>query len=209
MQRSGMTIGCDSKNNKRFINESSYVKTIMDIYKLKFTRLQNEIIRLLCINAGKSINQRNIAKKLGVSPTAIAKALKELERDELIKKDKDSLMNLNLITLNRNNEKSIQLKRIENLKIIYQSEMIAYLEENFIGSTLILFGSYSTGEDTIRSDIDLAVIGSRPKVINIQSYEKLLERKINLQFYSSFKEINKNLKTNLYNGIVLSGAIDL
>ena len=51
------------------------MKTIMDTYKLKFTRLQNEIFRLFCINAGKILNKREISLILKVSPTAVANSI--------------------------------------------------------------------------------------------------------------------------------------
>ena len=40
-------------------------------------------------------------------------------------------------------------------------------------------------------------------------FEKILERKINISFYSSFEGIHKHLKENLCNGIVLFGGIRL
>ena len=45
----------------------------MDMYKLKWTRLQSEILRLLCIKSGQILNLRGIANCLKVSPTAVAK----------------------------------------------------------------------------------------------------------------------------------------
>ena len=64
----------------------------MDIYKLKFTRLQNEILRFLCIKSGMSFNLRGLANHLKVSLTAVSKALKLLEKEELasVKKDPGS-----------------------------------------------------------------------------------------------------------------------
>ena len=44
---------------------------MINIYKLKLTNLQQEILRLLFVRAEKSMNQRQIAKVLGVSPPAV------------------------------------------------------------------------------------------------------------------------------------------
>jgi len=181
----------------------------MDMYKLKFTRLQNEIFRLLCVKVGESLNQRTISKKLNVSPTAVSKALIDLEKENLITIKKDKNMNLNLVELNRDSEGVIDLKRIENLKMIHESKVINYLEELFPGSVIILFGSYSYGEDTIKSDIDIAIIGSKEKEMNLEKFEKLLEKEIRINFYDRFNEIHKHLRSNLFNGIVLVGRIDL
>ncbi len=181
----------------------------MDMFGFKFTRLQSEIFRLLCINAGKSLNQREIAKKLNVSPTAVSKSLIYLTDRDLILIKKNGIMNLNLIELNRDNKKVIELKRVENLKMIYESGVINFLDEEFPGSVIILFGSYSYGEDIIDSDIDIAIVGCCSKNVNLDKFEDFFKKDININFYKDFKEINKNLKNNLFNGIVLSGRIGL
>jgi len=212
----------------------------MENYKLKFTRLQNEIFRLLCINSGKKLNQREIAKCLNVSSTAVAKATPLLEKEDLILLDKETRMNLIRISFNRNSQKAIDFKRVENLKRIYESGLVSFLENSFSGSTIILFGSYSKGDDIYSSDIDIAIIGCKeksfvakvtknkrvyvPKRFNkdfpkgseveikkmdLHFFKSFLEKEININCYRSLKEIHKNLKENLFNGIVLSGGIDL
>jgi predicted nucleotidyltransferase/biotin operon repressor len=181
----------------------------MDMYKLKFTKLQNKIFRLLCIKAGSSLSQREIAKLLGVSPTAIGKSVREMLKDGLVKIKRKGNLKVNFIELNRDDLKAIELKRVENLKMVYESGLADFLEEKFPGSTIILFGSYSRGEDTIKSDIDIAVIGREEKEINLKVFERVLERKIIINFYPSLKEIHKDLRENICNGIVLSGSIQL
>ena len=181
----------------------------MNMYKQKFTRLQNQIIRLLCVKVGAQLNQREIAKILKVSPTAVAKSLHLLEEDKLIKLQKLGTMNLKLVELNRDNVKSIFLKRTENLKMIYESGIVEFLYESFPGCVIILFGSYSKGEDTIKSDIDIAIVGSKGKYLDLGEFERKLGRPINLNFYDSIKSIDKYLKSNIVNGIVLVGSIEL
>lgn len=181
----------------------------MDTSQLGFTRLQNEIFRILCIETGVSLNQREVAKALFVSPTAVAKALKGLEKDALIKVERSKTMNLISIRLNRDNPKVIALKRVENLKQVYESDILGYLDGCFPGSTIIIFGSYSQGEDTVDSDIDIAIIGYKEKDLDLSKYEKILKRSISLHNYMSLKEINRNLKGNILNGITLQGVVEL
>lgn len=181
----------------------------MDTYKLKFTKLQNEIFRLLCIKAGASLNQRRIAKLLKVSPTAVAKALPLLSKEGLVLLKKSKEMNLTSIQLNRDESKIIKFKMTENLKLLFESKLTEFLEEKFPGSAIILFGSYSKGEDTIKSDIDIAIIGSKEKKLDLIKFDKLLERTVYLHFYSSLKEIKKELKENILNGITLVGGVEL
>ncbi|MBR9700058.1 nucleotidyltransferase domain-containing protein [Candidatus Woesearchaeota archaeon] len=171
----------------------------MDMYKLKFTRLQNQIVRLLCIKHGKALNQREIAQSLDVSPTAVAKAVKGIG---LIKRTKTKVMT----TIELDMEKASMIKRTENLRLIYESGLADQLEGHFPGCAIILFGSYSFGEDTVKSDIDIAIIGKK-KDIRLERFEKLLERTINLQFYHDIKSVHANLRQNIINGIVIKGLL--
>lgn len=177
--------------------------------KLKLTQLQQNILRLLFIKAGSTINARQMAKNLEVSQPAVSKAIPLLEKIEFIKVKKDKESKRISIELNMDNHKVMQIKRTDNLKFIYESGFADFIEKEFAGATTILFGSYSRGEDTNKSDIDLAIIGRKDKNIDLSYYEKLFEREIRLNFYSNWKEINRNLKENLCNGIVLAGGVEL
>ena len=181
----------------------------METNKLKLTRLQSEIFSLLCKRAGLELNQNSIAKELKVSSTAVSKALKTLKKEDLILVTKQGTMNLILISLNRNNRRIMQLKRVENLRQIYESGLVDELEEKFAGSTIVLFGSYSRGDDNFKSDIDLAVIGRKNKEVSLITFEKILEKKIIINFYPTLKKIHKELKENICNGIVLVGGLEL
>lgn len=180
----------------------------MDIYKLKFTRLQMEIFRLFCVKTGSSLNQSQIAKLLKVTPTAVAKALKSLEKEQIVKIAKGTT-NLNIVELNRDSKKTLEFKRAENLKLLYESGLPEYLEEELPGCTIIIFGSYAKGDDTIKSDIDIAVIGVDRSAIKLDQFEKILEKPIRINYYRDFNKINKYLKSNILNGITISGGVEL
>lgn len=182
---------------------------MVNIYKQKLTNLQQAILRLLFVKSGEALNQRRIAKILEVSPPAVMKALPELEKEALIKLKQDKDSKRWSVELNRENHTVMQSKRADNLKLIYESGLADFLEKEFAGATIILFGSYSRGEDTNKSDIDIAVVGRKDKLIELDAFETFLERKINISFYDSFKVIHKNLKENIFNGIVLYGGVEL
>ncbi len=166
-------------------------------------------MRLLFVKVGKPLNQRAVARLLGVSQPAVMKALPGLEKTGFVttKQDKDSKRWE--IELNRENPRSIQLKRVDNLRQIYESCLSDLLEEKFAGCTVLLFGSYSRGEDTESSDIDIAIVGRGEEALNLEDIEKALGRRINLNFYDSFGSVHKNLRENLFNGIVLVGGVEI
>jgi len=182
---------------------------MVNIYELKLTNLQQRILRLLFVKVGVSLNALGIAKNLKVSQPAVSKALPFLVKEEFVKLQKDKESGRFSIELNRENHKIMQLKRADNLRLIYEFGLADYLEKEFAGATIILFGSYARGDDTLNSDIDIAIIGRKDKLINLINFEKIFERKIILNFYNSFKDIHKNLKENLFNGIILYGGVEL
>ncbi|HLC77296.1 MAG TPA: nucleotidyltransferase domain-containing protein [archaeon] len=181
----------------------------MDIYKINFTVLQQEILRFLFIRPGTTFTERSLAKNLKVSPTAVSNAIEILKRQELIIVKKDEESGRLSISLNRDNDRIFSMKRVENLRFIYESGFADYISEKFPGCTVIVFGSYSFGEDTKGSDIDIAVIGSSKKTLDTEKFNKILERNISLNFYDSLGEIKKPLKENILNGIVINGGIQL
>ena len=183
--------------------------TMVNISKQKLTKLQNEILRLLFVKTGKPLNALRIAQILVVSQPAVSKALPELEKLGFVKIMKNKESGRFSIELNRDNHKVIWLKKVDNLKQLYESDFVQGLYDNFPGATVILFGSFSSGEDTINSDIDIAIIGVKKKNFDLSDFEKVLEREININYYGSWKLIHKNLKDNILNGIILKGAVDL
>ncbi|MBI1968949.1 nucleotidyltransferase domain-containing protein [Candidatus Woesearchaeota archaeon] len=178
-------------------------------YKLELTLLQQEILRLLFMKAGVLVNQHQIAQALHVSQPAVMKALPGLDKERFITVKQDPLSKRWAIGLDKENRRVLHLKRADNLRHLYESGLSDFLENAFAGGTIILFGSYSRGDDLENSDIDIAIIGRKEKKINLSTYEALLERKITLQFYESWGKIHKHLKENLCNGIVLVGGVEL
>ena len=188
----------------------------MDMYKLKWTRLQAEIFRYLCIKAGQTPNLRRIAGQLDVSPTAVSKALVEMEKEGWVAVKKSKTMNLLSIELNRDNSRAIEMKRVENLKMIYESGLSDFLFNKLPGCNIILFGSYSYGSDILidedegyKSDIDIAIVGTKGNDIDLERFDILLERKVNINFYESWDKIHKNLKESILKGIFLNGGVKL
>ena len=167
-------------------------------------------MRFLSLNSGKEFNARGLALGLDVSQPAIMKALPKLDEEELIimRKDKDS--GRFSIKLNINKKEIIDFKRVENLRLIYELGLADFLIDSFPSSlSIILFGSYSFGEDNYDSDIDIAIIGEKEKMVELEGFEKIFGKKIFLHFYKNLNDINKNLRENICNGILLKGGIEL
>jgi len=171
----------------------------------RFTKTEEEILEFLFKNPTTSFRGRALASKLKRPASGVIKSARNLEKFGLLEISKDFTLS---IKLNRENKETFLLKRIYNLEAI-NSHLLKVLSDKLQGSTIIVFGSYSYGEDTEDSDIDIAIIGYSEREIDLQSYEKILSRKIQLHFFKTLDSIHKDLKENIINGIVLEGAIKL
>ncbi len=179
----------------------------MDMCKLKWTRLQAEVFQLLCVRAGKKLSQREIALALKVSPTAVGNCLSLLLKNNFIVAER--MKTIHFISLNRDEPRALWLKRVENLRQIYLSGLLTYLVGELAGGTVVLFGSYARGEDIFSSDIDIAVVGRKSKVLSLDKFEKVLQRKVHVQFFASWGNIESHVRNNILNGIVLEGSVNL
>jgi predicted nucleotidyltransferase len=139
-----------------------------------------------------------------ISPPAVSKAIVQLEKEKLIFINKNFLLE---IRANFESEEFRNFKRIFNLSQIYSSGLYVFLKDNFPLSSCTLFGSYSLGEDSEKSDVDICIEGSE-KILDLEKYEKKLNRKINLEFIN-FKKMSEEFRDNIINGIVLFGYVKI
>jgi len=151
----------------------------------------------------KGFTVREIARLIKVSPPTGASIARILENKDLIKVKKERVQHK--IFGNLEDEYFKQLKRIYN--IFYLSGLTDFLVKNFNPNTIVVFGSYSKGEDTEDSDIDIFVDSVVNKEINLEKFEKELSRRIHLHV-NDIKKIPDDLKKNIINGIILYGFLE-
>lgn len=171
---------------------------------MKNTDTKEKVLELLFSYPLRSFHLRELSRLLNISTPAISLSVKKLEKEKLILMNKKKF--LYEIRVNLDNQGFKNMKRVHNLNNIYNSGLFDYLKERFPFNTLILFGSYSKGDDTEKSDIDIA-IDNKEKKLDLEKYEKKLNRKINIEFID-FNKISKELKNSIINGIVLAGYIE-
>ena len=56
-------------------------------------------------------------------------------------------------------------KRLFNIKMVFESGLADYIVKEHFNPVIVLFGSYSRGEDTEKSDIDIAIFGREKRAI--------------------------------------------
>jgi predicted nucleotidyltransferase len=157
----------------------------------------------------KEFHVRQLSKLLNKSPTTISNYLKKYETEGILKSERK--FNHLLFQANIKSKKFKQLKLNYNLSVLGDSGLIDYLIKEFNHpEAIVLFGSFAKAENVPRSDIDLLIISSSKKQLDLKNFEKKIQHKIQL-FTHSKKEIekmkqkNKELLNNLINGITIYG----
>ncbi len=152
----------------------------------------------------KDFHMREIARDVKLGQPSVINHLSSLKKIGFILREKKGLYPT--YRANRDNEMFKLYKRTNLLLRISEIKFLDYLYDSCLPEAIVLFGSASLGEDIRDSDIDIFV-ASPNKNLDVGKYEKKLKRKINLFFEKDFSRLNKELKNNILNGIVLKGYL--
>ena len=161
------------------------------------------------INPTKEHYLMDISRNIGLAHTSIKKNLKDLVKLGIIIEHSEKKGG-RLFPVYKSNLDSKLFKRyklIHNLSSILESGLIDFIEEKLMPKSIVLFGSYSRGEDIENSDVDLFV-ECKNEELNLKIFEKKLGRKIELHFNEKFTMYPKELKNNIINGVVLNGFLE-
>lgn len=161
----------------------------------------------------KIFHIREIAKRISVNPMTARKYLTELKEEEFVI-EVPSKLKVKDYKLNIENDFARLEKMFYNIKKIFSSGLIDFLNKELAYPGIILFGSMAKGEDNSDSDIDLFVYSETKKELEFGTYEKKLKKNIQLflmnrKEFERNKEKNKNLINNILNGIKISGFIEV
>ncbi len=160
------------------------------------------LLKIFLDNPTESFRLRELSRLSQISPLSVMNYLKEFEKEDLIKRYQKR--DIPFYTAVRDNERFILYKKISMIYELNESGMVDFLWEKLSPDAIILYGSYAKGESVEESDIDIFIIGKEKK-LDIEEFEKKLNKKIHLMFEVDVKKIPKELKNNLINGIILKG----
>lgn len=144
---------------------------------------------------------REIARLTGLSSTGVIKIVKRLKKEKLLISKKNNVVEEVRAFYE---PRFILAKRLYNVDSLYESGLIDALMQFYEQPrAVVLFGSYSKGTDTEKSDIDIAII-SKGENIDVSKFENKLARKISLHVMN-LDGAASEFKNSLANGIVLEG----
>ena len=119
-----------------------------------------QVIRVLCRRPTTKFSMRELAKMAGISAPTASIAIKILEKNGLLKID--YVGKTAQVAANIENPAFRDLKRAYNFYSIIELKNFIIEEFNH-PKAVVVFGSYSKGEDMEKSDIDIAIISKNEK----------------------------------------------
>ena len=132
--------------------------------------------------------------------------LSELEKNNLILKLKHRIHKYPVYIANRDNENFRFYKKIDIIIFLKDLGLLNFMEKECMPDVIVLFGSASKGEDLLNSDLDLFLL-CKEKKLNLDKFEKVIKRKINIFFSEDFNKLSKELRNNILNGVILKGYL--
>lgn len=164
------------------------------------------VMELFLKHPEQKFHLRELERLTKLSLPGIKKIVKKIEKENLLTVKKEKLVTNVYAT---RNEKFIALKRAYNLNSIFTSGLLTFLKDHYEEpEAIVLFGSYSKGEDISASDIDIAVISKKHNTPDVSLFEKRLGRKIKI-YEINIEKAEPEFLNTLANGIVLYGYLRL
>ena len=161
-------------------------------------------MKLFFDNPEKKSHIREIARQTSLSAPGVLKILKKLKAETLLVSERENIV-VNVKA--SRNEKFFILKKAYNALSLFESGLIAFLKDKYEEpEAIVVFGSYSRGEDIPESDIDIAIVTKKEAQLDLKKFEEYLKRKISL-YEIQIGTSEKEFLNNLSNGTVVYGFL--
>jgi predicted nucleotidyltransferase len=170
--------------------------------------IKNKIKDFFFLNPTLKLRVRQIEREVKVPLPSVIRYTKELEKERILKSFE--IANITVFFAERASGQFLLEKKLFNILQLFSSGLVKYIVEILSNPIVIVFGSYSKGEDIEKSDIDIYIETDSKKDLKLFNFEKLLQRKIQVFSYKKIKDIkNKELSNNIINGITLNGFLEV
>ncbi len=189
------------------------MENLKNVEKIEKSEAYQKILNFFFSFPNKEMGLNELVKETKISKTNANQIVHWVVKEGFLKKE---IIGKSWRISNNFNHKYNKTKKIlYNLDLIYESGIIEKIRRKILNSkAIILFGSYKKGDDDEKSDIDIAVevLDGKPLrieklgIINKFGYRRNVE--INLHIFSRNK-IDINLFSNIANGIVLDGFLEV
>jgi len=189
------------------------IKYLKNVPLLKVSENYRKILAYFFSFPEHSIGLNELSEQISASKTSTKVVVNHLIKQGFLKKEE--VGNAWRLFVDPKNPFIITKKIPYNLQLIYESGIIDAVYNKIPNArAIIIFGSYRWGTDNEKSDIDIAVEVLDNKDIKIETLG-LIEQfgfrkdvKVNLHIFSR-KGADLNLFTNIANGILLDGLLEV
>lgn len=168
---------------------------------------EQKILVLFFYNLMGKFHIREVGRETGLDTKTVMKYLKKFTKQGIILRKKKR-NGFPYYEANRLCPLYRHKKSIAALEKIYESGMIERLEKELSPKVMVLYGSMRKGTYHPKSDIDIFV-QAKYKLVGLYDIEMKLGHKIHLLFEEDLKNLSKGLLQNIYNGIVISGELEI
>ena len=174
---------------------------------MKTYNIKDKIKVHFFMNPTAKLRVRQIERELRLPLPSVIRYCKELEGEEILKKE--TISGVSTYSADRASKKFLIAKRLFNIKLIFESGLLDYLIKEYFNPVIVLFGSYSKGEDIEDSDIDLYVETPKKQDFKLEKFEKVIKRKIQVFNYKNIKDVpNPHLSNNIINGVTINNFLE-
>jgi predicted nucleotidyltransferase len=169
--------------------------------------IKQQIKEYFFVNPTARLRVREMERTLQLPLPSVIRYCKELEKDGILAVIK--IGGTIFYTADMASEHYLLEKKLNNIKKLYGCGLIEYLKRELSNPAIVLFGSFSKGEDTEKSDIDIYIETPSMKKVNLGKFENILNRRIQIFQHKSINEIPKPLANNIVNGITLNNYVEV
>lgn len=164
-----------------------------------WTKPTYKVLQTLTKDPNEQYHVRAIARKSDISPSSASNILKDLEKNDILKKE--IIGRQTFYKPRMKNPIVRQFKVFDNILDLY--DLFSDIKD--LSEKIVLFGSASEGTDTEESDIDLFIITKEPKKVGseVKKEEKVSPIIIEPEDLIEFKKENEALYENVKSGIEL------
>ena len=172
--------------------------------------IKQKISEYFFVHPTRKLRVRHIEREVNVALPSAIRYAKELEDEKILKSV--IVAGVKVYSGDRASREFLVLKKLFNVYSLFSSGLVDFLTREYSNPTIVVFGSYSRGEDVEGSDIDIYIETAKKDVCggNVEQFEKKLMRKLQFFQYRKITEIkNKELANNIVNGIALNGFVEV
>ncbi|MBI4738468.1 nucleotidyltransferase domain-containing protein [Candidatus Woesearchaeota archaeon] len=170
--------------------------------------IRDRIQQYFFLNPTTKLRVRQIERVVKVPLPSAIRYTKELEREGITKRSE--IANVTTYSADRNSTRFLLEKKLFNIRQLFLSGLVDFLIEELSNPAIVVFGSYSRGEDIETSDIDLYIETPSKKKLNLEKFERTLQRKIQVFIHKNIRGVeNKELANAILNGVMLHGFIEV